>query len=644
MSDKKPLPILPKETPSGKDSSGEKRLIKLLDKANSLPNASGCYFMKGKNGEILYVGKAKKLKSRVKSYFANGPKSPKTEILVGHIRDFDFILTQTETESFILENNLIKEHKPKYNILLKDDKTYPYLLVNYAHDFPRLEYVRRPKRRKHHVFFGPFPVGSNISRILRVLTKALKLRDCSNHEFNSRTTPCILHQMKQCSAPCVGLIDESEYDQDIQRATQIFQNKKKRQETMEYLTEQMMNAAQEEDFEQAAMLRDFIQEIDEFTQKSYDQNVESLSESNTDIIAYYLGEEEVDISLYLVRQGNLIGHKNFHFLKADFIDEVENEIFIAVLQYYNQNNEVIPERIIVDFSKEKASELESSLLGVFGEGVKFKVYSRTKKYESLLDSTRNHAKESQSVRIKNQDSVYVGLNRLKDLLNLKARPQTLECYDIAIWQGKSPTAAQITFYEGKPEKAGYRHYHLQELPEGNNDFAMMREVFERRLKYENFPDVFIVDGGVQQVNTVKKVLEELDIEVPVIGIAKARDLKTLGFRADDIKQSDERLVIPGRANPFILNKCLPLMRIVVHMRDEAHRFSRRLHHKAEKKRTITSWVDNVKGLNDSVRKQVLSNMTLSFDELKNLNLTGLQRILGINQKHARIIYDYLHAE
>ena len=172
----------------------------------------------------------------------------------------------------------------------------------------------------------------------------------------------------------------------------------------------------------------------------------------------------------------------------------------------------------------------------------------------------------------------------------------------------------------------------------------MREVFERRLKYENFPDVFIVDGGVQQVNTVKKVLEELDIEVPVIGIAKARDLKTLGFRADDIKQSDERLVIPGRANPFILNKCLPLMRIVVHMRDEAHRFSRRLHHKAEKKRTITSWVDNVKGLNDSVRKQVLSNMTLSFDELKNLNLTGLQRILGINQKHARIIYDYLHAE
>lgn len=599
--------------------------------------------MMGKLGEVIYVGKAKNLKARVSSYFNQSAKSAKTEILVSRIFDFEFIITKSDAESYVLENNLIKKHKPKYNIRLKDDKSYPYVAVNLNEDFPRLEYVRRPKRKKNVKLFGPFTYGFNISKTIRTLTKAFSLRDCSLHEFNSRQTPCILYQMKQCSAPCVGHINQTDYARDLDDSLHFFQNEKKVKKALSILTEKMMDFAQKEEFEQAALLRDSLEELTLFADKSFDQNVELVSEENADVLAYYMGEEEVDISLYLIRQGNLLGQKNFHFLKADFLDENESEILGVMLQYYSEEKEILPDRIITSFSKEHAKEFEQALKKIVGNGIKFKVQSETAKYSSLIESTRKHAEESQRVRLKNQSSVYVGLHKLKELLKMKERPKTLECYDIAIWQGKSPTAAQIVFYEGKPDKTQYRHYHLEERPEGNNDFAMMREVFERRLKHGNFPDVFIVDGGIQQVNTVTKVLEELEIQVPVVGIAKARNLKKYSFKSSTVKSSDERLVIPGRSNPFILSKCFPLMKTVVHMRDEAHRFSRRLHHKTEKKRVIHSWVDEVKGLNTEVRKTIMRTNTLSREELGELNITEIQNLLGINSKHARLIYEYLHA-
>ncbi len=642
MSDKNSLTILPKETHNGKETGLEMRIKSLLSRANTLPKGPGCYFMQGKHGEVLYVGKAKNLKNRVKSYFNESSKSAKTQVLVGHIYAFDFIVTQTELESFVLENNLIKEHKPKYNILLKDDKTYPYVAVDFGHPFPKLEYVRRPKRKKNIEFFGPFPVGTNISKILRVLTKAFKLRDCSNHEFSQRKTPCILYQMKQCSAPCVDYIPAENYKAEVNKSLKFFQDKSSVAAVMEELTTKMMGAAEHEDFEQAALLRDFIEELDEFNQHSYKQNVETLSDDHSDIISYYIGEEEVDISLYLIRQGNLIGHKNFHFLKDDFLEDIEVQILQGILQYYSQNNEVIAEKIIVDFNKEQANQLEESFKTIFGEGVKFKVLAKSSHNQALLKSAKKHAEESQAMRIKNQDSVYIGLNKLKELLNLRERPKSLECYDIAIWQGKSPTAAQIYFYEGKPDKTGYKHYHLEERPEGNNDFAMMREVFTRRLKHGNNPDVFIVDGGIQQVNTVSRVLDELEIKVPVIGIAKARDLRKSGFRGSEIKHSDERLVIQGRSNPYILSKCPSLMKIVVQMRDEAHRFSRRLHHKAEHKRVLKSWIDDVKGLNDESRRIILSHGKFSQNELMKFSKERLREEFKLEERYLSILFKFLN--
>jgi excinuclease ABC subunit C len=230
------------------------------------------------------------------------------------------------------------------------------------------------------------------------------------------------------------------------------------------------------------------------------------------------------------------------------------------------------------------------------------------------------------------------------LLGLKERPRILECYDVAIWQGKSPTASQIVFEEGKADKAKYRYYHLEELPEGNNDFAMMREVISRRIGHGNLPDVLVIDGGVAQVNTVTAVLDELKVSLPVVGIAKSKDLTTGNLRATEVVKSEERLVIPGRLNPYILTKCPSLFKIIVSMRDEAHRFSRKLHHKAESRRVLATWVDEVKGLGEEGKKKVLANLSMTQKELKEYSVNDLMNYFGLKSPQAKALRAYLHED
>lgn len=618
-------------------------LAALLAKANSLPKSPGCYLMKDGDGNILYVGKAKNLKSRVGSYFNGSAKSPKTSVLVSRIADFDFILTNSEAESYVLENNLIKDNRPKYNIRLKDDKSYPYVKVNKAHGFPKLEYVRRPKRKPGIELFGPYPSGSNISAVMRTITKAFNLRDCSDWDFASRKTPCILHQMGQCSAPCVGLISKEDYAKDVENALKVLKGNRGSKEAMGLLESKMAEFADNEKFEQAAMVRDYIEELQPFLERSFDQKVEFLNEKNVDVFACHKGERELDISLYMIRQGSLLGHKSFHFFIDDLFDEISEEVILFMLQYYGQCEEPLPELIVADLSKDRAENFEKALAQTVGESIRFKVATGGRKYKSLVEAARNHAEESQRVRLKNQESEFTGLNKLKDLLNLPERPRVLECYDIAVWQGKSPTASQVVFHDGRPDKKSYRYYHLEELPEGNNDFAMMKEVFERRLKKKPLPDVFIVDGGVAQVNVARKVLSEFGANIPVVGLAKSRDLKQ-GFRSSKVERSEERLVIPNRSNPYILSKCPSLFRVLVQMRDEAHRFSRKLHHKAEKKRIIRSWIDDVPGIGEKIRTEILKKLTTPKEDLAKMNVKELSDLLGIQVRHAKAIYEHLRGE
>lgn len=602
---------------------------KLLDKAKSLPRKPGCYLMKRKNGEVLYVGKAKDLKARVTTYFNKSAKSPKTEILVTHIRDFEFLLTETEAEALVLENNLIKKHYPRYNVLMKDDKSYPYVVVNHNEDFPRLEYKRKVVRKKGTEVFGPFVWGSNISEVLRIVTKSFQLRDCNLREFQSRKEPCLLYQIKQCSASCVGEIDKEGYDQDLGDALNFFRGKGKK--SLKILNERMLNASEKEEFEYAAQVRDYIQVLEEFLDFSQQKNVELDSpNANLDILAFHPGEIEIDIAIYMVRNGILLGHKNFHFPTVECQDDLEDELVSFFFQYYSNSHDSFPENIITPFDKEKNAIFEEALKSLF----KVKVQAPTKKFEGLARLAKDQAMEHQRVRVSNQDSIYNGLNKLKDLLGMKERPILIECYDVAIFQGSSPTAAQIVFHDGKPLKKEYRHFKLKELPEGNNDFAMMKEVLSRRLDNGNLPDVFIVDGGKGQVSMFLEVLKEFNISIPVAGIAKAKS----------VKGTEERLIIPGRANPYILTKNPPLMRIIVQMRDEAHRFSRRLHHKGEKKKTLNTWFDGLPGIGPKTKEKLLIKLDKTQDELRELDLNELKNYFDVSEKIAEVLFNELVKE
>ena len=598
--------------------------------------------MRDKNGRVIYVGKAKKLRARVSSYFNQSAKGLKTEYMVGHIADFDFLITRSDAESYVLENNLIKEHSPKYNIRLRDDKSYPYLQVNWNEPFPRLEYVRRPKKGKGKELFGPYPTGSNISMIMRILTKSFGLRDCSLSEFKSRKTPCLLYQMKQCSAPCVGYRSEADYESDMQTVLGFFQGPIKAKRTIQKLQDKMMSFAENEEYEMAGVIRDHIQLLQDFLDKSFDQKVESIqSDKNVDVWSYWNGDEEVDISLYMIRSGMLLGQKNFHFVKGELIEEMSEEILQKIIQYYSEPEEMMPDMVVMDFEEEEIKDFAQALK-TYGEA---KIFSGlSKKYFPLIEMCRKHAEESQKVRIANADSVYMGLHKLKDLLNMKERPRVLECYDIAIWQGQSPTASQIVFEEGKPNKRKYRYYHMETRPEGNNDFAMMREVITRRMDNGDLPDVLVIDGGVAQVNTVTAVLRELQIEMCVVGIAKSKDLTSGDLRATEVVRSEERLIIPGRTNPYILTKCPPLFKIIVSMRDEAHRFSRKLHHKAESKRVMSTWLDDVKGLGAETKKQILTSLSMTKEELKAYTVNDLVNYFGIKNPQAKALWTHLHED
>lgn len=609
----------------------------LLLKAKTLPNKAGCYLMKKiRAGEetVLYVGKAKNLRNRVSSYFNNSSKSPKTEILVSHINDFDFIMTESDAEAFVLENNLIKKFSPKYNIRLKDDKSYPYVCVDLSEDFPRLVYERRPRKKKSLEVFGPFVVGSNISEVIRILTKSFNLRDCTLKDFNSRKEPCLLYQMKQCTAPCVGYISESEYAKDLELALSFFRGNGNK--GLKELKRRMLEFAEAESFERAAILRDNIEILNQFLNFSKQNNAEiSNSIRNIDILAYHVGEIEVDISLYMMREGVLLGHKNFHFPSMDCSDDFDDEVAQYIFQYYTSTFDKLPDRLITSFPKELNETLHSAFSQV--HGLDIKCTSPGKKFLSLMNLTKDHAFEHQRVRILNEESTYVGLNKLKDLLSLKERPVTLECYDIAIFQGKSPTASQIVFVDGRAEKKSYRHYHLEERPEGNNDFAMMSEVIRRRIKKGHLPDVFIVDGGIGQVNIFLEALKDFKVSVPVAGIAKSKVDKKSTFKSKEVTRTEERLIIPGRSNPYLLAKCKSLFRIVTQMRDEAHRFSRRLHHKEEKKKLLTSWIDHVEGVGPVTKKKVLAKLDRSISDLKEMSEHELENYFDVSKKIAKAI-------
>ena len=519
-------------------------MIDLREKALKLPNLPGCYLML-KNKQIIYIGKAKDLKKRVLSYF--GVTSGKTYFLMQQVDDFDFFLTSNEAEALLLENNLIKKHNPKYNVSLKDDRRFPFIQVNFNESFPTLKYIRKPVFKKGIKTFGPFVTGSRIPEIIKILNDHFELRTC-NHLAKSKN-PCLRFHLKLCSAPCFK--EQTNYKDRLNSALTLFSNKK---EIIKQLTGKMEEFSKKEEFEAAAKIRDDLLVIDDFFSHTAKQKVEYLSVKNLDVISYYEGKEAIDIVVLIVRNGFLIGKQNF------FIYDRE-ELIDLIFGYYVKSGDIPP---LIDW---RGDILLLESLQLIKKGIK--LYS----FDALFKLSHQTAIENQKLR---ESFKYTRMEASKKLARLiKSRPLYLiEAYDVAIFSGKSPTASKIVFYQGYPHKKEYRYYLLTERPEGNNDFAMLEEVLDRRLKEGNLPDLFVVDGGRPQLRVFDKVLKHHKIDIPIVAIAKSK-----GDKEERIYFKDEE---------FILKEDLAILSLITAIRDEAHRFAQKLHKKHEKQRIFNA--------------------------------------------------------
>ena len=548
----------------------------LQETLRAFPQSSGIYMMKDKKGFVLYIGKAKNLKSRVQSYFVNN-KSFKNQFLAPRIHRVEYILTDTETEAFLLEAHLVKKHKPRYNVRLKDDKSYPYIRCSMEENYPRF-YLDRKVKKKGSVYFGPYTQAYSARRMIRFLNQYFKIRDCSNHFMKSRTTPCLTHQMGNCTAPCVNKVTKKSYQEQIKQAAQVL--KKQNKELLKDMKIQMQKLAEQERFEEAARLRDYIHSI-EFCRGQ--QFVVDKAHKDTDVLTCFGDKENILFQTLHIRSGSVVGERHYYspYLYADsFFHEM---LSIFILQYYMDN--VLPDMVLVDInpafinSEEKGKlkknfflTLEKALSKIHEKSVSVRS-PKNQLEKKLMSMASNNARNRWKEKNSQHNLKAAGLKEIQKKFHLKKIPNRMECFDVSHFQGSYMVASQVVFENGSPCKEDYRKYKLKTV-KGVDDFASLKEVLSRRLKHTEYkePDLLIVDGGKGQLSQALKVLKDLhSTHIPVVAIAKAR--VESDFSAQQIKTGKEKFFLPNRKNPVIFSthsKALPLL---VHIRDEAHRFA-----------------------------------------------------------------------
>jgi excinuclease ABC subunit C len=545
-----------------------------------LPESAGCYLFRDSES-VLYVGKAKSLRSRVKSYFQQSWKDAKTEQLKDRIEAIQFILTETEAEAFVLENHLIKKYHPKYNIRLKDDKSYPYVVLDKDEEAPTLKVLRRPSKKKHRKLFGPYPVGSRIFFTVEQVRKLFGLRECTISEFKKREVPCLLYQLKQCSGPCVSKISKEDYNERLAMAVSIFRGQGKKAWT--WIHNHMLEAANHEQFELAAYYRNRLEELQFFEKTFFIRNVEfSGSQEKGDILAYDVIEGELYVVIYHLREGILVGNRSLSLVLNSFqqqqIEEGSSSLLNLVLsQLFSLYSGTHQEKsevgaMYLELPKENKTSYEE-IMKAFSEAIDLPVLALKSTYQTVYDLALQQVQQWAHIRKEGKKIYQKAVQDLQILCQTEKTFRQMECFDVANWNGESPTASCVVFINGRPEKSRYRYYHLEKRPEGQNDPEMLREAVERRIERGDLPDIFLIDGGTPQLRAIHKLLEEKNINILLVGIAKKRQ-----------ENQEERLVFYGGKSLHILSKTPELWKLMSSLRDEAHRFSRKLHHHQEKKR------------------------------------------------------------
>lgn len=616
--------------------------MQLEEKLKHIPASPGVYIYRDDCGRIIYVGKALSLKNRVRSYFQPGAQlPPKTRILVNKVADLDYIVTDSEVEALILEQNLIKEHRPRYNVQYKDDKSYPYLKVTLGDDFPRVMVTRRHVKDGSR-YFGPYTRVGAMNETLRLLKQLFPFRSCKKKEPEKRERPCLNHHIRRCLGPCCGLVGREKYRAMIQEVCLFLEGRQ--EDLVRQLMVRMEEAAKQLDFEQAARLRDQIQAVREVVEK---QKIVSGGFEDKDVAALAATQDEACVMLFFVRGGKLIGSEQFMLKGTEGLSR--SEIATAFIkQYYNAAGFIPGEILISEDTGEEKPVIEEWLSGKRGSKVTLKTPRRGEKKKLVKMAAHNALlalEQDRSVGAAERNEIAGALADLARELNLEQPPRRLECFDISNTQGSGSVASMVVFEEGKPARDQYRRFKIRTV-EGPDDFASMQEVVRRRFtraleerellstgrlsgreaRFHLLPDLVIVDGGKGQLSSARHVMGELGLaRIPAFGLA----------------EEEEHLFAGDRPDPIILPAGSRALHLLQRLRDEAHRFALAYHRKLRSKTGLKSLLDEVEGIGE-VRRRALLKAFSSLAEIEKASPGELAAVKGMNKKAARAVYDFFH--
>ena len=593
----------------------------------TLTTRPGVYQMYDAEHKLLYVGKARNLKNRVGSYFRASGLTEKTMALVARIQEIQVTVTTTEVDALLLEHNLIKSHQPPYNILLRDDKSYPYIFLSSEDRFPRLSLHRGAKRRKGQ-YFGPYPSAGAVRESLHFLQKVFKVRQCEDSYFRNRSRPCLQHQIDRCTAPCVGLVSEDEYAQQVENTTLFLRGKS--QELMVRLADDMEQAAAELAYEKAAVYRD---QLSQLQQVQASQGIEGV-QGDLDILAAAVEAGRACVQVLFVRAARVLGSKTYY--PPLRLQENPAEVLGAfVPQYYLGGARAIPGEIIVNAPPEDVATLAQALSAQAGRQVR--VRSRVREARARwLQLAVQTAETSLASHLSGRQSVLERLQALQELLELPEQPQRMECFDISHSSGEATVASCVVFDQNGPRKSDYRRFNIEGITPGD-DYAAMQQALERRYKRLKsgeapLPDILFIDGGKGQVSQAMAVLSDLQVSgVEVIGVAKGVTRKA-GF---------ETLLNGATGRERQLAGDNPALHLIQQIRDEAHRFAITGHRARRDKARQRSALEDIPGVGAKRRRELLRHFG-SAQAVENASADELRKISGISATMAQQIYDHLH--
>jgi excinuclease ABC subunit C len=609
--------------------------MSLEDKLKQLPASPGVYLMRDAGGTIIYIGKARSLRQRVRSYFnASGDSRYQVRFLVAKVADLEVMLTDTEKEALLLENILIKQHRPRYNLDLKDDKTYFSLRIDPKEQFPRFSIVRKLPRDNAR-YFGPYASASAAREVLRQITRMFPLRHYPLGSCLARKRPCLYHQIGQCSAPCHRLISEDDY-LELVRGAMLFLEGKGR-ELVAQFKRHMLEASQGERYEEATRWRNLLRSIEVTVEKQ--KMVQRGGDS--DVVGYYRDADRLELALLFIRGGMLTGSRQFS-LTWDLDDPAGISAFLP--QYYGEGT-YIPEEILLPLEIEDAATLADVLSDAKGRKVAILHPLRGVKRE-LVDLAVKNAAAALRERNEKQASVETLLGELHKRLHLSRLPRRIECYDISTIQGRFSVGSGVSFLNGAADKSRYRHYRIREV-EGQDDYAMLREVFARRFREETqqnegLPDLVVVDGGIGQLNATQEIVSELGLDgkFDLVSLAKSRVARAAESTA--ISRSDERVFLPGRKNPVVLRQNSAPLLLLAAIRDEAHRFAIEYHRTLRSKGGIASGVEQIPGIGAKRRTALLRHFG-SLQRLKEASVEEIAAVEGMNISVANSVFGWLQS-